>query len=104
MPTDPVLYPDNWMAIAQELKEACDWRCSACDLACRRPGEPFDGHHRTLHVAHISQDYDAPEIFVACLCRNCHLIHDAPLSGIARQRRNRWRQRQAGQLDIFPNQ
>lgn len=96
-----ILYPCDWRDIAFVVKELNDWTCQACGLQCRRPGEAFDGHKRTLTLAHITQDYEADAIFVACLCSRCHLLYDAPHSGIARRRNRRIRQRQAGQLDLL---
>ena len=97
-----MLYPDNWRKLSTELKQICNYRCTACNRQCRRPGEFYLGWDYEAVVAHISQDYHAPEIQVACLCAACHFIHDAPLSGVARRRAERWRQRQAGQLSFLP--
>lgn len=102
MTTKALLYPDDWAEIAHKVKEANDWRCQECDRQCRRPGEAFDGHDRTLALAHISQDYEADWIQVACLCRGCHMLHDAPYGWLARLRNIRLRLRLAGQLEIFP--
>lgn len=80
MPMRLELYPQEWNEIARAVKSACDWQCQECGLQCRRPGEPFDTHRRTLTVAHLwPEDHapDAPIVFVAALCARCHLRADA---------------------------
>ena len=53
MPVDWSRYPKDWKAIALAVKEAADWVCGDCGRQCRRPGEPFDTHARTMSVHHI---------------------------------------------------
>lgn len=53
MPMERDRYPSNWEAIALKVKEEAGWRCEVCGKQCRRPGEPFDTHRRTLTVAHL---------------------------------------------------
>lgn len=91
-------YPYDWDAISREVKEANGYVCQSCGTQCRRPGEPFDTHKRTLTVSHYFQDYESAEILVVCLCSICHLRHDAPFSWWARRRWERHRQHMAGQL------
>lgn len=78
MPMKRHLYPVDWEQIARIIKEAADWQCQQCGQQCRRPGEPFDTHRRTLTVAHWDHDLDADAAFVVALCAPCHLRHDAP--------------------------
>lgn len=87
MPMQRELYPDDWEAIATAVKDAADWCCQECGAQCRRPGEPFDTHRRTLTVAHLWPDNvpDAPVVSVAALCAPCHLRYDAARK--ARERR-----------------
>lgn len=96
------LYPVDWPEISRIVKAANGWCCLGCGKQCRRPGELFLGWEYELSVAHICQDYEAEAVYVASLCLPCHLRYDAPHSWIARHRRNRIRQRVAGQLEIFP--
>lgn len=80
VPMDRVRYPVDWEEIAISIKEANDWVCHACGRQCRKPGEAFDTHKRTLTVAHLyPPDHapDAPIVFVAPLCAGCHLQEDA---------------------------
>lgn len=80
MPMRRERYPSEWNAIAMEIKEANDWTCQECERQCRRPGEKFDTHRRTLTVAHTyPADHDtmAPVVSVAPLCAGCHLRLDA---------------------------
>ena len=37
MPMDRSLYPDNWEAIALQVKEEANWTCQECGKACYRP-------------------------------------------------------------------
>ena len=99
MPVDWSRYPDSWPAIALAVKAAAGWRCQNCDLQCRRPGETFDTHRRTLTVHHRDGDPGncAPENLVG-LCSACHLRADAPMHAQhARETRDQRRQRDGGQ-------
>ena len=71
-------YPDDWDEIATEVKEAAGWRCQTCGAQCRRPGEPFDTHRRTLTVAHRDHNplHCSPSNLIA-ECAPCHLRRDA---------------------------
>ena len=78
MPMQRELYPENWEEIALAVKEEADWKCEGCGKQCRRPGEPFDTHKRTLTVSH--QDHDPANCERAnlkALCAPCHLRYDA---------------------------
>lgn len=79
MPVDRSKYPPDWDEIAEAIKTSAEWTCESCGLQCRKPGEPFDTHRRTLTVAHINHvESDCrPENLVA-LCAPCHLRYDAP--------------------------
>lgn len=94
-------YPDNWVKIAQEIKEACGYTCMVCSRQCRRPGEFWLGWDYEAHVAHWDHDYDGAQIYVVVCCARCHFIHDASSVWVARRRVERWRQRAAGQMEIF---
>ena len=96
-----LLYPDDWHSIAREIKAICGYQCQQCGTRCRRPGELWLGWEYEPCLAHLTQDYDAEAVTVACLCGRCHFAHDASYSGIARQRRQRLRRMIAGQLDIM---
>lgn len=112
MPVDRSRYPDDWPAIALRTKEAADWICADCGMQCRRPGEPFDTHRRTMSVHHLGVDKSdgtpgdmrdkqdcRPENLLA-LCSKCHLARDLPghIANAARTRR--LRKIEAGQLEI----
>lgn len=80
MPMQRGRYPTDWNTIATEVKESADWQCQQCGKQCRRPGDPFDTHRRTLTTAHVwPDDHDtmAPVVCVAALCAPCHLRLDA---------------------------
>lgn len=78
MPMEKERYPQNWKQIALEIKEKADWKCQKCGKQCRRPGEPFDTHKRTLTVAHLNHTPEdiSPENLKA-MCAPCHLRYDA---------------------------
>ena len=78
MPMEKERYPQNWKQIALEIKEKADWKCEKCGKQCRRPGEPFDTHKRTLTVAHLNHTPEdiSPENLKA-MCAPCHLRYDA---------------------------
>lgn len=74
MPMKRELYPADWEDIAREKKEAAAWKCEHCGKQCRKPGENFDTHVRTLTVHHIDGNpgNNSPENLTA-LCAGCHL-------------------------------
>lgn len=77
MPVDWSKYPKNWKEIAMRIKDGVDWACQECGKQCRRPGEPFDTHRRTLTVSH--QDHDTTnneDDNLKALCAPCHLQYD----------------------------
>lgn len=86
MPVDWSLYPVDWADIATAVKEAAGWQCQVCGKQCRKPGEPFDTHVRTLTVAHYDHDVQAEQVFVVAMCAPCHLRYDAPHKAERRKR------------------
>jgi hypothetical protein len=42
MPMNRALYPDNWEAIALEIKTVVGWKCEECDRPCRKLGESVE--------------------------------------------------------------
>lgn len=90
MPVDWSRYPPDWDAIALRVKEAADWRCQDCGMQCRRPGEPFDTHRRTMSVHHVGapkddgspgdphDKMDVRPVNLLALCSKCHLARDLP--------------------------
>lgn len=90
MPMDRSKYPVNWNEIAFEIKEQAGWKCEKCGKRCRRPGENFDTHKRTLTVAHINHvEMDCrPENLVA-LCPMCHLAYDLTRKALQRLAKRR---------------
>lgn len=97
MPMDWSRYPVDWRDVAFAVKDANGWTCAGCGKQCRRPGEPFDTHERTLTVAHWDHDNEEDNVFVVALCAPCHLRHDAERKGADRKRK---RIRALGQLEI----
>ena len=78
MPMDKKRYPPNWKEIVFKIKENADWKCQECGMQCRRPGEPFDTHKRTLTVAHLNHTpEDCRMENLKALCSGCHLRYDA---------------------------
>lgn len=74
MPMKRELYPEDWDDIALKKKESVGWKCENCGRQCRKPGEPFDTHARTLTVHHIDQDPgNCDPANLIALCAGCHL-------------------------------
>ena len=94
-------YPPDWGAISLRVKVAADWVCQRCGMQCRRPGEPFDTHRRTMSVHHL--DHDPPNVDpsnLIALCAACHLRRDAPHHA-QNAARTRYRKKVAsGQMEI----
>ena len=78
MPMERERYPADWKTIALRIKENAGWCCEMCRKQCRKPGEPFDTHKRTLTVAHLNHVPEdvRPENLMA-MCAPCHLRYDA---------------------------
>ncbi len=80
MPMDRSRYPPDWEAIAFGVKQRANWVCEVCGKPCRRPGEKFDTHKRTLTVAHINHTpEDCDENNLVAACAPCHLDYDRPM-------------------------
>lgn len=108
MPWNRKLYPDNWEAIALEVKERAKWKCEECGKECRKKGESsldfmsridtdwysecpvvkeFTEHPTrwvltVAHMDHCPENCD-PENLKA-LCAPCHCRYD--LSQMARKK------------------
>lgn len=88
MPMERERYPANWKAIALSVKEQAGWKCQKCGKQCRKQGEPFDTHRRTLTVAHLNHTPEdcRPENLMA-MCAVCHLRYDAQHHAETRRRK-----------------
>lgn len=85
MPVDWSKYPDDWKQTALRIKEEAGWACEQCGRGCRRPGEAFDTHRRTLTVAHINHvESDCRDENLVALCPKCHLAYDAARKALQR--------------------
>lgn len=97
MPMDRKRYPADWDEIARRVKDETDWKCEVCGRQCRRPGEPFDTHRRTLTVAHLDHTPENCERSnLRALCAPCHLRYDAQQHAESRRRN-----KQRGQEPLF---
>ena len=97
MPVDWSKYPANWKAIALAVKEKAGWRCERCAKQCRRPGEPFDTHKRTLTVAHLNHiEMDCRPENLEAMCAPCHLQYD-----VVHHIETRWKNKHRNQLCLF---
>lgn len=93
MPMDRSLYPDNWEAIALQIKQAAHWQCQECGRRCKRPDEDWAefissgsiyanpearlGQY-VLTVAHLNhQPADCSPDNLKALCTVCHLRYDS---------------------------
>lgn len=71
-------YPADWKQIAIAKKESTGWKCEQCGKQCRKPGETFDTHKRTLTVAHLNHTpEDVSPGNLMAMCAPCHLRYDA---------------------------
>jgi 5-methylcytosine-specific restriction endonuclease McrA len=74
MPMDRSLYPDDWDAIAYQVKEAADWTCQRCGKACYRPGQPALDRRKVLTVHHKDHNpQNCADDNLEALCAPCHL-------------------------------
>jgi hypothetical protein len=88
MPMEKHRYPKDWKRIATEKKESTGWTCEICGKQCRKPGEPFDTHMRTLTVAHLDHTPENCDPKNLCaMCAPCHLRYDAQQHAETRKRR-----------------
>ena len=84
---DRKLYPNNWEAIALDVKEQANWTCQECGKQCWRPGEMTTEQIKadrstwalfTLTVAHLNHiPSDCRPENLKALCSACHLRYDA---------------------------
>lgn len=62
-------YPDNWKAIARQVKDDAGWKC----VRCKHPHDPPSGHTLTVH--HLDNLKSNVQWFnLAALCQKCHLV------------------------------
>lgn len=112
MPMDKTRYPANWDAVALRIKVAADWICQDCNMQCRRPGEAFDTHRRTMSVHHLgaARDDGSPgdphdkqdirPVNLLALCSACHLRRDLPIHVANAARTRRQKRIAAGQQEL----
>ena len=101
MPVDWTRYPSNWDEIARACKDAAGWKCQDCGMQCRRPGEPFDTHKRTMSVMHLDHNpQNCASENLRAACSKCHLRYDLKhhMQNAARTRRAQ--KVAAGQMEI----
>ncbi|MBE7386254.1 MAG: hypothetical protein F6J95_033300 [Leptolyngbya sp. SIO1E4] len=101
MPIIRERYPENWGAIAAQVKQDANWRCEDCQRPCQQPREPLTALLKRIQVwrqAHPSPPADfaeAPRRYLLtvahldqrpenqartnlkALCTVCHLRFDA---------------------------
>lgn len=85
---DKKRYPSNWKQLALAIKEKAQWKCQVCGMQCRKPGEPFDTHRRTLTVAHLDHTPEnVSDDNLMAMCPKCHLRYDAQQHVESRKKR-----------------
>jgi len=78
MPMIRRLYPKDWQTVSEQVKWAARYKCESCGVQCRRPGEAFDTHKRTLTCAHRNhKPWDCSRENLIALCAPCHLLFDS---------------------------
>ena len=61
-------YPDDWKALALQVKEEAGWKCTRCN----HPHDPASGHTLTIH--HLDMDRGNCRWWnLIPLCQKCHL-------------------------------
>lgn len=88
MPMERDRYPDDWPKIAKDVKDEAGWKCEECGKQCRRLGETFDTHRRTLtvhHKDHVPEHCSRSNLIA--LCAPCHLRADAKHHAETRKRK-----------------
>ena len=92
-------YPDNWKAIALQIKQNAGWKCELCGLECIPAGVKVlnmgrsDRARQRLEVHHINRKpEDNRQENLIAICSACHL----------RQHRRRQGSLPIGQLSLFP--
>ncbi|PSN19695.1 HNH endonuclease [filamentous cyanobacterium CCP5] len=112
MPIIRARYPDNWEAIADQVKREANWRCEQCERPCRKLGEPlvdFFGRVQQwrpgflplefaiaprrylLTVAHLDQvPKNCDRHNLKALCTGCHLNHDRQFRGKQQALKREW--------------
>jgi hypothetical protein len=94
-------YPADWNDIALRVKNAVDWICQRCGMQCRRPGEPFDTHRRTMSVMHLNHNpRDCTPENLQPACAKCHLQYDAKHHAQNAARTRRQKRIDAGQMEL----
>ena len=90
MPMDKKRYPKNWKNISLKIKQDAGWICQECGKQCRKPGEKFDTHKRTLTVAHLNHiPEDIRNDNLKALCAPCHLRYDAKHHAESRRKKRK---------------
>ena len=91
-------YPENWKAIAYEVKQKAAWKCSKCGLICLRPNDDRSKMERsqraaktlTVHHWNYRPEDNVSENLVA-LCTACHLsFHNRRQSNVAVDQLSLW--------------
>lgn len=111
------LYPDNWNAIALEVKNHANWQCQGCGKQCRRTGQsladfiaanpqlPKDVQAKPIryvltvaHLDHTPSNCDRSNL--KALCSVCHLRYDAQHHVNSRRVNKRKQLEESGQLTL----
>ena len=112
MPMNMNDYPPDWPDIAARIKAEVHYICEDCGRQCRRPGERFDTHRRTMSVHHVGapkpdgsegDQHDKMDVRrenLLALCSKCHLARDLPIHMANAARTRRAKKIQAGQMEM----
>lgn len=126
MTWDKSLYPADWPAISQAIRERAGHRCEQCGAAAGEVGYHRDGQwvmvYRSLaqidmaadepggprlvvciltvaHLDHTPANCDPANL--RCLCRGCHLRYDAAHHARNAARTRRRRRIERGQMELL---
>lgn len=105
MPMDRSKYPDDWEEISHRIRfERAGGKCEQCGAEDGAP-HPITGSIVVLTTAHLDHDTDNnDDENLRAMCQYCHLNYDAALHAASRAETRRRRQREAGQLMLWPDQ
>lgn len=112
MPIIRARYPENWEAIAEQIKTEANWCCEQCGRPCRKLGEPtaeffarvqqwrpsflplefaIAPRRYLLTVAHLDQvPKNCDRENLKALCTGCHLNHDRHFRSKQRALKREW--------------
>lgn len=107
LPENLALYPDDWKALSETVRQAAGWRCEGSPVypGCRaKNGEPHPvtGSKVVLTVAHLDHDpRNSSRDNLKAWCQRCHNTYDVPHRKETREATKRRKMEEDGQTSLF---